>query len=595
MREILGIVIFWISTIGYVFILKDKTKLTKELLLPMTFTLIGISMFISGILNLMKEISIVICLVGVLLTLYYGLKKKKFNQIFLNIKNRKININIFLVICLLIYISIIGTHMHLLHYDNFSHWGLIVKNMFLSDALPNFQNTALEFLDYQPGSACFIYYIGFLAGKSEGTMIVAQNYLIITYFLSILIFVKDNTKKSNIIRFLILSVLLFTMFVNVRFNDLLVDTLIAVMSIYSIVLLYYFKDNLKRAYIYTLPISIYLFLVKNTGIVLVGINCLILFILGYKNKNIKKGFVYAILTGIITLAFFYIWSKHVTYVYGNYALSAKHSMSAHNIVGSLREKGMENILNFCLIYIKHFVDILHNIPNKYIIGINILYIILIILYKQKSKIIFKYLLFSDIIYLGYYIILGLMYLLSMPWEEAKILASFDRYMLTIICVIIGILLICIINIICEEKKSKLKTYAYLMGIIVLVNFLTFNYYVDDIKLLWGDLDYKNSNAYKYDTILKNNMYNSNDDDFYYIYTPNTQNDSGYMYYLTRYKLNTYKFELFYNINDINNLLKQNENKNYQEKIILFVEDNELINYIEKNNFKKSINEIYIKN
>ena len=36
----------------------------------------------------------------------------------------------------------------------------------------------------------------------------------------------------------------------------------------------------------------------------------------------------------------------------------------------------------------------------------------------------------NVIYLLYYGILGVMYLLSMPWGEASYLAGFDRYMLT---------------------------------------------------------------------------------------------------------------------------------------------------------------------
>ena len=114
MREILGLIIFWISTIGYILMFKDKTKLPHELILPMTFTLIGIVMFISGILNMMIEFSIIICLVGIILTFYYVFKKKSISKLISNIKQKKVNVNVILILLAIIYISIIGSNMHLL-------------------------------------------------------------------------------------------------------------------------------------------------------------------------------------------------------------------------------------------------------------------------------------------------------------------------------------------------------------------------------------------------------------------------------------------------------------------------------------------------
>ena len=49
----------------------------------------------------------------------------------------KVNI---IVIILFILITIISCNLHLIHYDNYSHWGLIVRVLFDFDRLPNFEN-----------------------------------------------------------------------------------------------------------------------------------------------------------------------------------------------------------------------------------------------------------------------------------------------------------------------------------------------------------------------------------------------------------------------------------------------------------------------
>lgn len=582
MRMIVGILLFWISIFGYLLLFKKKTKLPYEFILPIVFTLIGIIMFIAGILNIMKEIVILICFIGCVI---FGIKlfkrKIKFREL--------LNSNFIILFLIFLYITIVCSRMNLLHYDNFSHWGLIVKNIFINNKLPNFENSVIGFKNYQPGSACFIYYFGALVGKSEGSMIIAQNYLLVAYFFSLLAFtnsaVKPKNKKHLILKVMIMIAYLFVLFGNVVFNDLLVDTLIAVMSIFSFVLLYYFRDDLKKAFIYNLPLLIYLFLVKNTGIVLVGFSCLGLVYLGFRNKQLKQGFIYAILTVTITMLFFYIWTKHVSYVYGEVSLSSKHSLSASNIVGELLAKGWDGIFEFCKIYIYHFIDVFNNLPNKYMIGIYIAVLFMMFFYKKYRKDFINCLVVITTIYFIYYGMLGIMYLLSMPWNEASRLASFDRYMLTIIFIIIGIVLICFINVVIKDKNIK-KSYLAVTLVSGCFLFLSFKYYIGDYKLLLGDLNYENTIAYKFDEILGSDMYSADHSDYYYIYAPRTSyNDSGYVRYLSKFKLNTDKVSILQNINEFDD----NISNKYNKKILILDKDQDILDYIKENHYKKRDN------
>lgn len=589
MRFIIGLILFWLSNFGYMLFIKKKSKLPYEFILPILFTLIGIVMFLAGILDMMKEISILVCLVGICFLGKYIFKKEiKWKNI--------LNVNFILLLIIFVYITVVCGKMMLLHYDNFSHWGLIVKTMFIRDGLPNFENALLEFKNYQPGSACFIYYFGFLTGKTEGSMIVAQNYLLVSYLFSLLVFTNNKKKeqiKNYVLKGLLVVCYFFFMFGNIEFYNLLVDTLIASMSICSLVIFYYFRDDLKKAFIYTLPVSIYLFLVKNTGIVLVGFNCLMLLLIGFKNKQIKKGFIYALISGIITVLFFLIWSKHVSYVYGALSLSSKHSLSTANILLELRTKGWDRIFEFCGIYLKHFISLSSNLPNKYMIVINILLVLMMLVFKKYRKNIGLSLILCDVIYLLYYGILGIMYLLSMPWAEAVYLAGFDRYMLTIVFVIIGIVLITFFNVCLVEKKKSRKSICFAVMIIVLFLGFNWDYISNNYKLFLGEQNYEETTANYFDKVLGSDMYTADSDDYYYVYAPITSyNDYGYLNYLSKFKINSLNVLVVRDIAGIeNNMLELD--RDYNINIIVVDEDSNIFEYIDDNDFVKN-EYIYVK-
>ena len=77
MRMVIGLILFWMSIFGYLLFFKKKMKLPYEFILPIVFTLIGIIMFIAGILNMMKEITILVCLLGIVIFVIKLFKREK--------------------------------------------------------------------------------------------------------------------------------------------------------------------------------------------------------------------------------------------------------------------------------------------------------------------------------------------------------------------------------------------------------------------------------------------------------------------------------------------------------------------------------------
>lgn len=583
MRLIIGLIIFWISTIGYLLYINKKTKLPYVLSLPLLYTVIAITIFTAGLLNIMKLVAALICLIGLISFIYYFKKKE--------IDYKKLDkTNLIIIIITILYITIICQGLHVTHYDNFSHWGLIARTMLTKHHLPNFEDTVIIFKNYQPGSACFIYYVALLLGKSEGAMIIAQNYLIMSYVFSLLIFTNSKSKSNNIIRFVTIAFYVLMLLGNIKFNDLLVDTLLAAISIYSIVILYYFRDDLKKAAIYILPVSIYLFLVKNSGIVLLFLNLIGLIYIGYRNKKIKKSIIYSIIIGLISLAFFYLWSRHVSYVFGASGLSSKHSLDSTKILNELQSKGKAGIIEFISIYFKHFIDILHNIPHIYMIVINIIAIVLAFINKKSKKVILKYLLTGDLIYLFYYLVLGAMYLLSMPWNELIVLASFDRYMLTIIFIVIGLLLICYFDVL-NKGITKPLICSIVLSIVIIIPIFISKERAHNLDLLIGDENYKETVIYKMDRIIKQDkkLFKKKNNNYYYLYAPETaKNDGNFLMHIAQFKLNTLDFKVIDNTDDITD-------QKDKEIIILIFDNTEKINsYINSNQYIELSNQIYEK-
>ena len=121
----------------------------------------------------------------------------------------------------------------LTHYDNFSHWALIVKYLLLVEELPGAETTMIPFRDYPPGVSLIIYYICRYAGHSQGMMLLAQNGVLFACFFALAGIVEEKR------RFLLYSLLgagcamLFYLNLTIRINNLLVDFLLPLLALAS--------------------------------------------------------------------------------------------------------------------------------------------------------------------------------------------------------------------------------------------------------------------------------------------------------------------------------------------------------------------------
>ncbi len=541
MRFIIGIIIFWISIFSIKIFIENKFKIDKIFSLALTFTFIGLYLFILGIINMMKLGSLILIFLAIIYFIYLIYKKEiTIKSIFNSLKNP---INLIMII-MFILITIVSSNLHLIHYDNYSHWGLIVRVLFDFDRLPNFENNYLLFKGYQPGSACFIYLMGLLCGKKDYVMIIGQNYLVFVYFSVLFNCIKN---KKDILKGLLLVCFYIFIVVTsyISYNNLLVDTLVGVIFIVGLLIVEHYKKDLKKVFIYTIPVMVYLLLVKNIGLVLDGFICLYILFISFKDKKLKEGIKYVVYSGLILLFVLLVWQSHVSLVYGHWALNTKHSLSLQNIYVSLQNIGFDNIISFIKMYLLNLISFKNNLPNVYMLILNIVCFILLFLVKDKKKT-FRYILLLDGIYLFYYLLLGFMYILSMPPEEAKVLAGYSRYMMTIVDVVVGLFIVYLFKY-KDEIKYK-NTFIIFISILLLTS-IRVDY--GSFLCMIGKDGYKGSIVEEIDKVIDKIP---RDKDNYYIYLDGVE-DPYYYKFIYTYKLQTnniFILDLDCNFEDISN-------------------------------------------
>lgn len=563
-----------ISLLGFSLFINRKFKVKKEFTLILVIAVISVALVIFGIINIIKYASFIIFISGLILFIYEFIKCDK---------RKLLSINNILMGVIILYFSIIVTQMHLEHYDNFSHWAVIVKDMLQIDSLPNINSTLVTFKSYPPATACFLYFVCKIAGSQEVVMMLGQVLITVSASITFLGFINEKLKNKFII--FIIVVLLFTtigyIYIGiVPYNELLVDTILTLVATSSMAILYYYKNNLKKLVIINCIFATFLILIKNSGIFFVLINliltiyCILKYItLKNKVKDLLRIIVVLVIAPVIVLL---MWKLHVKYVFGEEGTTSKHSMSVSNYIENFKSKSLTEIVEVTKNYIKKVIDI-KDISFKIMLLINIIMIIYITYYiinknrdKIKENIIFMSIL--DFVYIIYMLMLYGMYLFSMESGEASSIGGYSRYAFTITSYLLLVFSIKVIRDIQKDGNKKL------IGVFVIstIFFNVFNIVENSNKyFLIGVDNYEIGDRKKIDKIIKDVIVEKNSD--YIIYAPNTDFGSGYLQYMSKYLLDT---NSVYFVKTLDNNIV-----NKFDYLIVYDENEYIKNYFMENNLE----------
>lgn len=314
--------------------------------------------------------------------------------------------------------------MRLLAYDDFSHWGAIVRELLNTGMLPRWSSKMILFRSYPPGSALFIYFMSVMTGlgKSEGFWLFAQSVLYTSCFFTF--FCLFSGRRSLVLQ-CVTPVLLFYFLSWRGFPyDLYVDSLLYAYGFSSTAILLHSRDKgVSPPLLLISLIMVAIVLIKNSGIFFVAAN-LVWYLLFFKTVQIKKTLL--LLGGMPFLALL-LWNAHLNLVFSPEQLAqSKHAMTIENYVKGYKAKSSEDIRNILRKFVASATEL-----EKY----NMILCVLVIVLCAKGRSSSPFLLLvagGAFMYLLYMTGMLLMYIFSMPTGEALRLAGFYRYRNTVL-------------------------------------------------------------------------------------------------------------------------------------------------------------------
>lgn len=483
------LIFFLLSFIGYVFYAEKRTKIQVEFLPIISIAFIISVLFFGGILNILYLTTILLFILGLLLfakEIYENVMQKRIRE---NI-SKYITPGIIIFGISIIYFVLTLKEQRLYHYDNFSHWALMVKNIVFYNRLPNFENLTIAFNSYPPGSALFIYYFMKITGISEGRAIIGQMFIILSSLLTLFSFTSYpliSSEKQNKSNFKNISMNVAVTLVSLyllngpsSIRNLLVDTLLIVIGVALFALIYFYMYSPHKIYIPIALLGIVLTLVKNSGLFFVLFSLAIYsYSLILYNKREENSFLLFIKKeSKLLIPFFsplvvnYLWNNHVSMVFSSDRIG-KHTMSLTNYIATYNEKDSELISEIT----QNFVTTIYNNYFSEILVILSIILLFLIYSVIINKTIDKRLLIIGITSVTTFILyclgLWLMYLVSMPIGEALILAGYGRYMGTIMNYIMGITVVSLIYYLKKSVISK-ATSVLIILVCLFFGYLTFS-------------------------------------------------------------------------------------------------------------------------
>lgn len=433
---VMGVLLIF-SFLGYMQFVRKALSLRWEFIPVFVFSSIACLVFLSGLAGQLFTGSLVILIAGLLL---YG------GMLFLRLRrgaSLRMSFSIFQ------FSFLAGTFVFLLvlfqnqltHYDNFSHWAIVLKQMLSTDAFPTPDSNLIDFKNYPLGTSSFIYYVCRFMGHSQSVMLLAQGLLIFSCFYAMFGIVSEK-KRFLLYAFLGLGLSTLSFFnLTIRITNLLVDFLLPIYALAILAVIYQYRNEIKKACIVVLPLAGVLTIIKSTGIIFAAIGLIFLVYTWLKHKQKFSWKTALSVVGTICGALipYFGWSWRMATVFQG--IDNKFDVATSEIQAGKTPEQMREIL---WTFLKASTDL----TTRPVIGIVIFQLIAIaasvfaIVVLKKKWNLWKALIALDVVLLLYYAGILALYLFSMPLDEAIVLAGFERYASSIVVLFAGGLVLC---------------------------------------------------------------------------------------------------------------------------------------------------------
>lgn len=419
------------SFLGYMMLTQKVIGLRREFVPGFIFSFVAFIIYFCGLLGILFVGSIAVMVAG--LTIFGILlidRLKKESSFHLSISLFEF---FWGVGCLFFFYLLIRSK--LTHYDNFSHWAIVLKQILSTNAFPTAESTLIDFKNYPLGISSFLYYVCRFAGNQQYIMIFAQGMLIFSCFYAMFGIITEK-KRFLLYAFLGLGCAFLSLFnITIRINNLLVDFLLPIYTLAIFVMSYQYRTDPRRALIVVLPMAGLLTVTKSTGIIFaaLGLSFLFYMVLLYRKDTSRcKILVLSLITLFVATMPYLGWTWHMRTAFSD----VENKFDLQNMP---MEKTIEQMREITSLFIRSSID-LSTRPAMGILIFNLIAIGAIIfnaiVLKKKWKL-WKVLIALNVVLLLYYIGIWGLYIFSMPLDEALWLAGFERYASSIVVLFVG--------------------------------------------------------------------------------------------------------------------------------------------------------------
>lgn len=436
---VIRLIAFLLSAAGYVAYARAYLKIPVRASYIFVFSSLALLMYLAGLAGVLAYAAYALFGGGLILLLVLIWNKKI--SLAYNISSLSALNIAFVVVFGAIAASLVNTLF--VHYDNFSHWAVVVKYMLVTDRIPDAVSAIIDFKSYPLGSSSFLYYIGRIVGNGEGVMLIGQAILLFASFYAVFGVIRDN-KRFLLAALLGLGCASMAYFnISIRINNLLVDFLLPALALAAVGAMQSERKSCWIACLSSLPVLGLLAIVKNTGIffALLGFVVLVYRAVQFQRADAKLRPFYWVAIGTIVLSLvpLILWNVHTSLAFP--AGSSKFSYDFQTLSSFSIDKTPEQIGSIVRLFFQTvtspgqlttFGFLLYN-------GIALAaYLVARFVFHKRWKLLGTLLLLDLGVVLYYGGILA-MYILSMPLDEALRLAGFERYASSMILFFIGAL------------------------------------------------------------------------------------------------------------------------------------------------------------
>lgn len=439
------LLLFGLCNLGYWELFREKLKIDPAYYPSLSVVLTVSALFLAGILHFLGEASAVLWLFGLL---YLGKRIWQERSVkFLRFYGKPV----FWMLAFFTAVVFAGCYGQMLReYDNFTHWGVVVKQMVLENHFPDYRDSVILFQAYPLGTAIYLYFgLSFPGiGMAEDMAMFLQAYMIISFTMALFSRAKKNLPLAC--AFMAITMVFFTS-VSLGLLDLRVDVVLGIAMGCTLLYVYDYclKDTGTPEFWLGACYMAALSQIKNSAMLMV------LICSGAILWEIRRDRMYVrrILLAASPVAAWFLWRKHYGSVYAA-AENSYHAMTFSNYkrmffenpIGKIGEIALE-LLRFAFTFRKSIACALCLLSVA---------VLVLRVWKQDKALLKRVVLFSVCFYGVYMFFLLAMYVFSMGTVESEGLPSAARYTNTALFVINYVLCALCLRMLSQAELGEKK-------------------------------------------------------------------------------------------------------------------------------------------